>query len=64
MDYNEVKEGERYMIDVGYTNSGEVILTKIYGKNFCRVMDPETGYAWDTMLYRLSIINSMNDAPA
>jgi hypothetical protein len=56
-------EGERYMIDVGYTNSGEVILVRIYGQNFCRVKDPGTGEEWDTMIYRLSPIKANELSP-
>lgn len=46
--------GETYLIDVGYNNSGEVILMKVYGHHFCKVKDPDTGEEWDTMIYRLS----------
>lgn len=42
------------IIDKGYNNSGPVILVKIYGLHFCRVKDPNDGYEWETMLYRLS----------
>jgi hypothetical protein len=60
---DRVTEGLHYMIDVGYTNSGEVILVRIYGQNFCRVKDPGTGEEWDTMIYRLSPIKANELSP-
>lgn len=46
--------GNSYIIDEGFSNSGEVVLIQIYGKFFCRVKDPDTGGEWDTMINRLS----------
>jgi hypothetical protein len=46
--------GHKYIIDAEANNSGEVELVKVYGKNYCRVRDIETGIEWETMCNRLS----------
>lgn len=46
--------GNTYIIDEGFTNSGEVTLIKIYGNHFCSVRDESNGEEWETMLYRLT----------
>jgi endonuclease III len=53
MKSDNLKDGETYIIDKGYSNSGEVILVR-HGKHFCTVRDPETKTEWETMTYRLS----------
>jgi hypothetical protein len=54
MDKMNLTIGNSYIIDEGFSNSGEVVLIQIYGKFFCRVKDPDTGGEWDTMINRLS----------
>ena len=49
--------GNKYIIDKGFRNSGEVILLDVYGEYFCRVKSPDSDYAWDTMINRLSNVN-------
>lgn len=45
--------GNTYIIDKGFTNSGEVTLVEI-GKLFCYVRDEESKECWVTMIYRLT----------
>lgn len=54
-----LKKGRQYVIDKDFANSGIVILVE-YGKNFCRVEDPDTGHMWNTMTSRLSEINTQS----
>jgi hypothetical protein len=54
MNNTNLDIGNTYIIDKEFNNSGEVILTQIYGKVFCRVKDPDTGGEWDTMINRLT----------
>ena len=48
--------GNRYILDKGFVNSGEVIVVKVHGKHFCKIKDPESGSVWDTRISRLSEI--------
>lgn len=45
--------GKTYIIDKEFSNHGEVICIKVYGKHYCRVKSPDTGYEWDIMQSRL-----------
>jgi hypothetical protein len=49
---------KKYMLDKRFPNRSVVILKKVFGANFCFVMDPETKYEWQTMIRRLSEIET------
>ena len=51
------EKNKLYMIDKDFANGGIVYLLS-FGNYFCTVKDPDTGAIWETMLYRLSEIDS------
>jgi hypothetical protein len=51
------KVGEEYYIDEKQNSNNTIVTVKeVYGKIFCSVIDPVTGYTWDTMCNRLTKI--------
>jgi bifunctional DNA-binding transcriptional regulator/antitoxin component of YhaV-PrlF toxin-antitoxin module len=56
---NQIKPGDRVIIDKDFRNGGEVIIVR-KGTHFCEVEDPETKARWETMIYRLSPIEQNN----
>lgn len=61
MEDIEPEVGKRYVIDAGFANSSVVELVS-RDSHYCWVRDPETGYEWETMVYRLSKVTEKERA--
>lgn len=55
IEQRPVEVGKTYIINAdSVVCRGTVVVVACHGPLFCRVKNPDTGYEWETMCYRLS----------